>query len=154
FSVLALLRHDQSEFETFTVSAATSLFGSKPPKPTGIWRLAIEKARALRFSDVRSHPDSGLPKDLTVGPLLLLPLIRESEVIGILAVGRAAGAEPFDEHDNELLAQLAEHVLLAVQYVPYLRRIIGRGARGEKSRRTLEAALDLRSAAGRGSGRK
>jgi len=82
------------------------------------------------------------------------PLLIEVGFAWSVTVGRAAGAEPFDEHDNELLAQLAEHVLLAVQYVPYLRRIIGRGARGEKSRRTLEAAFDLRSAAGRGSGRK
>ena len=63
--------------------------------------------------------DSGRPlqrvvPDLELGPVLVAPLHAHGETLGVLAVGRAIGARPFRERDEQRLRMLADHAALAV----------------------------------------
>ena len=52
--------------------------------------------------------------DLTLGPVLVAPLHAHGDTLGVLAVGRAIGARPFRERDEQRLRNLSDHAALAV----------------------------------------
>jgi GAF domain-containing protein len=54
--------------------------------------------------------DGLLARQWAAGPWLLLPLAASGEVLGVLAVGRAAGAPTYDDGDVALLGTFAEEV--------------------------------------------
>jgi len=63
--------------------------------------------------------DSGRPlqrvvPELALGPVLVAPLHAHGDTLGVLAVGRALGARPFRERDEQRLRLLADHAALAV----------------------------------------
>jgi signal transduction histidine kinase len=63
--------------------------------------------------------DSGRPlqrvvPELALGPVLVAPLHAHGDTLGVLAVGRAIGARPFRERDEQRLRLLADHAALAV----------------------------------------
>jgi signal transduction histidine kinase len=63
--------------------------------------------------------DSGRPlqrvvPELALGPVLVAPLHAHGETLGVLAVGRAIGARPFRERDEQRLRLLSDHAALAV----------------------------------------
>ncbi len=49
-----------------------------------------------------------------VGAILLAPLAAHGELLGVLAISRAAGAPAFGKHDEELLRVVADHASLAL----------------------------------------
>ena len=73
---------------------------------------------------VVAHPSPGVQTDAAffpgladgarVGTVLLAPLVAHDAVLGVLAVARAEGAEPFTERDARRLSIIADHAALAV----------------------------------------
>jgi signal transduction histidine kinase len=66
-----------------------------------------------------NYNDAGRPlqrvvPELALGPVLVAPLHAHGETLGVLAVARAIGAQPFREPDAEHLRMLADHAALAV----------------------------------------
>jgi diguanylate cyclase (GGDEF)-like protein len=58
---------------------------------------------------------STLIADAPIGPLLAIPLVAGPQGLGLLAVARRAGSQAFDEEDEGLVQQLAQHAMTAVQ---------------------------------------
>ncbi len=52
--------------------------------------------------------------ELSIGPLMIAPLRAHSEMLGVIAVARGAGAAAFDETDIDELRILADHAALAM----------------------------------------
>ena len=52
--------------------------------------------------------------ELSLGPMLLAPLHAHGETLGVLAVTRGAGGQPFQDRERERLRVLADHAALAV----------------------------------------
>jgi signal transduction histidine kinase len=66
-----------------------------------------------------NYNDAGRPlqravPELALGPVLVAPLHAHGETLGVLAVARPIGAQPFLARDGEQLRMLADHAALAV----------------------------------------
>ncbi|WP_239452117.1 GAF domain-containing sensor histidine kinase [Frondihabitans sp. PAMC 28766] len=73
----------------------------------------------------------GTPHARTTGPIMLLPLFRQGQSIGVLVVARAPGGAPFSESELETIAMFARHASLAID-----------GARFRAERRRIETLQD------------
>jgi signal transduction histidine kinase len=53
-------------------------------------------------------------RDIPVGPVLLTPLVAQSQVLGILAVARRRGASPFGPRDERRARAIADHAAVVL----------------------------------------
>jgi signal transduction histidine kinase len=77
---------------------------------------AFEQNAIVAESDYNGagRPLQRVVPELALGPVLVAPLHAHGETLGVLAVARAIGAQPFAEPDAERLRMLADHAALAV----------------------------------------
>jgi len=76
-------------------------------------------ARELRTVSITSLHETSpffaeLLPQLGVGPILVLPLLAQSQLMGVLSVFRRIGEAPFDQVDEERLAAVADLAALAL----------------------------------------
>jgi signal transduction histidine kinase len=75
-------------------------------------RLTAARADAGEADDGALYPY--LADGRLVGPLLLAPLGAHGELLGVLALSRAFGEEPFSDRDEQRLRVIADHASLAL----------------------------------------
>jgi signal transduction histidine kinase len=105
--------------------AAAALCGDAPIDRDG----AVGLSRALRGGRIErlevlptrlgpgGAPDAAAQsalEDLARGPLLVVPVISNGQLVGALTFGRAAGAPQYDETDQRLASELAGFAALAI----------------------------------------
>ena len=153
YSTLMLLRPGSTtEISHFVYDAPRHLFPQRMPRFVGLLAVPITTRQSVRLADIAGHPGGvGLPgPHPTIGPLCAVPLIAAGEVLGLLAIARAAGAREFDPVDEDLMVDLAAHATVAYRWAQGVER---EEARMRTRAEVLSAARhDIRSplAAGKG----
>ncbi len=94
------------------------LAGTLTGRLLALQRRAPAGSVVLLRTDADDAADSAFCGDLAdgrrVGVLLLAPLAAHGEMLGVLAVSRAAGEAPFDDADEARLRAVADHASLAL----------------------------------------
>jgi signal transduction histidine kinase len=94
------------------------LAGTLTGRLLGLQRQAPAGGAVLLRCDADGAVDAAFCGDLAdggrVGNLLLAPLAAHGEMLGVLAVSRAAGDAPFDAADEARLRVVADHASLAL----------------------------------------
>ena len=102
------------EFEAFI---RNNLEGSAVPGRGSITgRTAIER-RIVHIPDVVSDPEFDVPEAITLGKMgtaLGVPLLREGEPIGVIALSRQR-VEPFTDQQIELIRTFADQAVIAIE---------------------------------------
>ncbi len=76
----------------------------------------VQEMRSIAITSARESSPffAELLPQLGVGPILVLPLRAESQLMGVLSVFRREGEAPFDARDEERLAAVADLAALAL----------------------------------------
>lgn len=138
FSGVLLLRPGtRTEVRHFAYDAPRELFPDRLPRAVGMLGLPLESRAPTRVGDIRHHPRSvGLPEHHPpIGPLLAVPLLRGDEIVGEIACAREPG-RPFGDTDEALLADLAGHAAVALEWVD----AVESAAEEEERRREVTSA--------------
>jgi GAF domain-containing protein len=94
----------------------THLFSAAAGRTTIAGRV-LREGRAVQIEDLASDPDYKLTEAITIAKirtLLGVPLMRESEPIGILNLARQR-VEPFTDKQIELLTTFADQAVIAIE---------------------------------------
>ena len=153
YSALLLLRPGStSETSHFVYDAPRHLFPTRMPRVVGLLAVPVVQRTAARLDDIRGHPAGvGLPGvHPPMGPLVAVPLLAGTEVIGELAVANPPGGRVFDEIDEQLLEDLAAHVVSAVRWAQQAERM--REAELQRQEVVDTARHDIRTPIGAGKG--
>jgi two-component system OmpR family sensor kinase len=118
----------------------------------GLLAVPIAARGAARLDDIRGHAAGvGLPGvHPPIGPLLAVPLLRGDEAIGELAVANPPDGRAFDEVDEQLLQDLAAHVVVAVTWAQQAERM--REMELQRQEVVDTARHDIRTPLGAGKG--
>jgi PAS domain S-box-containing protein len=101
-------------------------------------RLVIERRSPVTIDDVATSdlaPDSWR-RVLKMKSVLLIPLLRSDEVIGILSLDTVTARRRFADRDIRLATTIASHLTLAIDNVEFFRR-------ADEERRRLEVLYDI-----------
>lgn len=84
--------------------------------PGSLAREVIRKRDVVSVEDFSGsmRPLTTVVPELSVGPMLLAPLIAHDVILGVLAVTRDAGAQPFSRRESRRLAAIADYAALAL----------------------------------------
>jgi two-component system OmpR family sensor kinase len=119
YSALLLLKPGSlTDSSHFVYDAPRHLFPAHMPRVVGLLSVPVQSRQAARLDDIRGHPAGvGLPGvHPPIGPLVAVPVLAGTEVLGELAVANPPGARIFDDVDEQLLEDLAAHVAVAVTW--------------------------------------
>ncbi len=125
YSALVLLRPGSpTEISHFVYDAPRHLFPQRNPRMVGLLAVPVTSRVPARLDDIRGHPAGvGLPGvHPPIGPLLAVPILGGTQVLGELAVANSPGERAFDEVDEQLLVDLAAHVGAAVRWAQQAER--------------------------------
>ena len=117
-ALLVLKPGSSSESSHFCYDAPRHLFPAQMPRVVGLLAVPIRTRQPARIDDIRGHPaGAGVPGvHPPMGPLLAVPVLAGTEVLGELAVANPPGGRTFDDIDEQLLEDLAAHVAVAVTW--------------------------------------
>lgn len=125
YSAVVLLRPGSlTDISHFVYDAPRHLFPHRNPRMVGLLGVPVSSRVPARIDDIRGHPAGvGLPGvHPPIGPLLAVPVLGGSEVLGELAVANGPEDRAFDEVDEQLLVDLAAHVGAAVRWAQQAER--------------------------------
>jgi signal transduction histidine kinase len=126
YSALLLLKPGSTtETSHFVYDAPRHLFPTRMPRVVGLLAVPVAAKGPARLDDIRGHAAGvGLPGvHPPIGPLVAVPLLRGDEAIGELAVANPPDGRTFDEVDEQLLQDLAAHVVVAVSWAQQAERM-------------------------------
>jgi signal transduction histidine kinase len=120
------------------------------PRGRGVLGVLITDARALRLSDVGSHPRSyGFPPaHPPMHTFLGVPIRIRGEVYGNLYLTEKAGGRDFDEVDEEAVGVLADIAGIAIDNARLYQRVETRRDELERAVVGLEATTEIARAVG------
>ncbi|MCU1601155.1 MAG: integral rane sensor signal transduction histidine kinase [Frankiales bacterium] len=153
YSALLLLKPGSlTETSHFAYDAPRHLFPAHMPRVVGLLAVPVQARAAARLDDIRGHPAGvGLPGvHPPIGPLVAVPVLTGTEVLGELAVANPPGSRVFDDVDEQLLEDLAAHVAVAVTWA---RQSEGQRERELQRQEVVDTARhDIRTPLGAGKG--
>jgi signal transduction histidine kinase len=111
---------------------------------TVVGRVAIER-RPIQVADIHSDPQHTLaqdPANRTVGTVLGVPLLREGEPIGVIALLRRK-VDPFGERQIELVRTFADQAVIAIENVRLFDEVQARSRELAESLEQQTATADV-----------
>jgi len=114
-AAVARISNDTGAFVA-VLGPARELLGAEFPLAGSVTGRVVEERRSISIaSSGESSAFFGelLPR-LGVGPVLVLPLLAQSALMGVLSVVRRTGEAPFDIEDEERLAAVADLAALSL----------------------------------------
>jgi GAF domain-containing protein/anti-sigma regulatory factor (Ser/Thr protein kinase) len=140
-----LLAHTHKDTELATYLAQNPI----PTGPNSFAGRAVLEKRVVHVPDVRAHPEIGSKSQLQrthVQTMLVVPLQREGEPIGVLSLSRTEG-RPFSDKQIELVSTFADQAVIAINNVGLFEEVQARNrdltALGEVGR-AVSSTLDLK----------
>jgi two-component system, NtrC family, sensor kinase len=114
-----------------------------PGRGSTTGRVALE-GRVVHIADIRADPDFALPEPLASGrrSMLGVPLLRDSEPIGVIALSRKR-VEPFTERQIELMRTFADQAVIAIENARLLSELQARTHDLEESLEYQTATSDV-----------
>jgi len=142
-------RHELERFITHGIDEDTRRAIGSLPRGRGVLGLLIEQPRALRLSNVGSHPRSyGFPPGHPpMTTFLGVPVVIRGHAWGNLYLTEKADGE-FDEADEQSAAILAEWTAIAVDNARLYRKVQTRRDEMERAVHRLEATTEISRAVG------
>ena len=130
-------------------------------------RLMREERRLVTIYDVEEDPaffgirETLLPRAQEIGAVIMLPLFYQSEVTGVLTLGRKKSGHFYGREDIELLTTMADQAAVAIanalthqEVVEYAQNLADSLEAGEAAREHQAGALEIRAPDGAGPDRR
>ena len=115
--VLPTLGGDQLMVEVASGERAEDFTGMAYPREHTLVGRAFETGRPVLVNDISAEPGFRvhLANLLSIGPVMVLPLIGAERMRGALVVGRLHGRMHFDEVDLDMATTFANHAAVALE---------------------------------------